>query len=170
VIGPKGGSYSGTLLVRFTAATVLVDGFVGARTAAPAPDGGQVGLFCAGVPLPETASSESWVFGLQQNGTTRSNLALFNASGNQGSVTLQFDVFDGDTGQKVATSAPVTLTPGQWKQYNSVLGLWKLSNAYVRVTRTSGRASWGTYAVLNDGAAPGGGTGDGSFVGMTPGP
>ncbi len=170
IIGPKGGSYSGTLLVRFTAATVLVDGFVGARTSAPAAGGGQYGLFCAGVPLPEAASAESWVFGLQQNGTTRSNLALYNASGNQGSVTLQFDVFDGDSGQKVATSAPVTLSPGQWKQYNAVLKNWQLSNGYVRVTRTSGKAGWGAYGVLNDGATPGAGTGDGSFVGMTPGP
>ena len=85
-------------------------------------------------------------------------------------MTLQFDVFDGETGQKAATSAPVTLSPGQWKQFNSVLTTWKLSSGYVRVTRTTGKAGWGAYAVLNDGSTPGAGTGDGSFVGMTPGP
>jgi hypothetical protein len=170
VIGPKGGSYAGTLLVRFTAATLLVDGFAGARTSAPAPEGGQFGLFCAGVPLPETAAAGSWVFGLQQNGATRSNLALYNASGNQGPVTLQFDVFDGDTGRKAATSPPVALSPGQWKQFNSVLKTWGLSNGYVRVTRISGKAGWGAYGVVNDGGSPGSGTGDGSFVAMTPGP
>jgi hypothetical protein len=122
------------------------------------------------VPLPEAAAAGSWVFGLQQNGATRSNLALYNASGNQGPVTLQFDVFDGDTGRKVASSAPVALSPGQWKQFNSVLKTWGLSNGYVRVTRISGKAGWGAYGVVNDGGSPGSGTGDGSFVAMTPGP
>jgi len=169
-VGPKGRSYSGTLLVRFTSAGATVDGFAGARTAAAAPGGGGYGLFCAGVPLGESAAAEAWIFGLQQNDTTRSNLALLNASGSQGPITLQIDVFDGDSGQSVATGIPVALQPGQWTQFNAFLKGWGLSNGYVRVTRTSGRAGWVAYGVLNDGSAPGAGTSDGSYVVLTPGP
>jgi hypothetical protein len=80
---------------------------------------------------------------------------------------LRYDVFDGFTGVK-AGGASVKLYPGQWMQVNSILRNFGLANGYVRVTRTAGTAPWVAYGILNDGAAPGAGTGDGSYRGMTP--
>jgi hypothetical protein len=166
-VGAEGRDISGTMTVTFSANYATVEGFAGVRTTSPAADGGRYGVYTAAVPLAGTASSDAWVFGLRQNANMRSNLALLNASGNQGSVTLVYDVFDGDTGLKVARSNPVTLGPGQWTQVNTVLKSYGLSNGYVHVLRTDGKAGWVTYGVLNDGAVPGTGTGDGSFLAMT---
>jgi len=166
-VGPAGRDYSGTLLVRFSAGGTTVDGFAGVRTASPAASGGGYGLFSQALLLTETAAAEGWVFGLKQDAETRSNLGLLNASGNQGTITLAYDVFDGETGQKVATSAPISLGPGQWTQVNAVLKRFGIANGYVRVFRTAGTAGWAAYGVLNDGAVPGAGTGDGSYVPMT---
>ena len=91
---------------------------------------------------------------------------MLNASSNLGPVSLRYDVFDGSTGAK-AGGASVQLYPGQWMQVNAILKTFGLANGYVRVTRTAGTAPWVAYGVLNDGAVPGAGTGDGSFIGMT---
>ncbi len=71
------------------------------------------------------------------------------------------------TGTKVATSEPVTLSPGAWMQLNGFLSKWKVENGYVRVERVDGTAPFLAYAVVNDGSVPGKGTGDGSFVEMS---
>jgi uncharacterized repeat protein (TIGR03803 family) len=166
-VGAEGRDISGTLLVTFSLDYVTVEGFAGVRTTSPAPTGGRYGVYSAALLPAATASKEAWVFGLRQDGTARSNLALLNARTNQGPVTLAFDVFDGETGLKVATSRPVTLGPGQWTQLNAVLRSYGLANGYVRVFRTAGTGPWAAYGVLNDGAVPGAGTGDGSFLAMT---
>jgi uncharacterized repeat protein (TIGR03803 family) len=164
--GVKGASYAGPLFVRFTAGGAAVDGYVASRTSAPAAGGGGYGVSYAGVALAETASSSAWVFGLQQDAASRSNLGLLNAATNLGTITLRYDVYDGATGT-MAGGATVSLFPGQWTQVNTILKNYGLANGYVRVTRTAGTAPWVAYGVLNDGAAPGAGTGDGSFIGMT---
>ncbi len=166
-VGAEGRDISGAMTVTFSANYVTAEGFAGVRTTSPAAGGGRYGVYAAAVPLAGTASSDAWVFGLRQDATMRSNLGLLNASGNQGPVTLVYDVFDGDTGTKVARSKPVTLGPGQWTQVNTVLKTYGLSNGYVHVIRTDGKAGWVTYGVLDDGAVPGAGTGDGSFLTMT---
>jgi hypothetical protein len=122
-----------------------------------------------GVTLAESASAAAGVFGLQQNASSRSNFALLNAASNLGPISLRYDVYDGSTGAK-AGGATVKLYPGQWMQVNSILGKFGLANGYVSVTRTAGTAPWVAYGVINDGAVPGAGTGDGSFIGMTPAP
>ncbi|MEO8056533.1 MAG: hypothetical protein ABI768_15335, partial [Acidobacteriota bacterium] len=164
--GAKGASYAGPLFVRFSAGGAAADGYVASRTSAPAPGGGGYGVSYAGVALAETASASAWVFGLQQNAASRSNLGLLNAATNLGTISLRYDVYDGATGT-MAGGATVSLYPGQWAQVNTILKTFGLTNGYVRVTRTAGTAPWVAYGVLNDGSAPGAGTGDGSFIGMT---
>ena len=91
-----------------------------------------------------------------------------NTGAGGGTITLAFEVWNGDTGQKAATSALVTLLPGGWTQFNGVLATTgNISNGYVRVYRVSGTERFIAYGVLNDGSAPGsGGTDDGSYVTM----
>ena len=167
-VGGRGGAYSGALFVTFeTADGRLAPGYAGARTAAPAGDGGAFGLFTPGAGLAECAYEEAWLFGLRQDGVVRTNLALVNAGADGGDITLRYEVFDADTGRKVGTSRDLVLEPGAWLQVDRVLLPYSLREGYVRVSRVSGLERFLAYAVVNDGAAPGGpGTHDGSFVPM----
>ena len=107
---------------------------------------------------------EAVVDGLRQTATTRSNLALFNPSATA-PVSVAYDVHDGATGAKVLSSASVDLPPLGWTQVDRVLLGTGATEAFVRVRRTSPGGTFAAYAVLNDGAAPGERTGDGSYVG-----
>jgi glucose/arabinose dehydrogenase len=159
-IGPRGPQYAGSLRVTFSG-TGSLDPFAGARTAAPAAGGGQYGFFCPAVAANETATGEAWIYGLRQDGLTRSNLALVNAG--PSNVTLTYEVFDGDSGVRNGTSQPLTLLPSAWWQVNGVLSSWGVSNGTVHVTSTSGGTPFLVYGVLNDA-----GTNDGSYVAMSP--
>lgn len=165
-IVPANRDYAGTLAVTFSVDGEPADGWAGARTATAGAGAGRYGLFCA-AQSPNAATGDVWLFGLQQNAGARTNLAFVNAAANLGSVTLRYSVFDGATGTKVATSEPLTLWPGAWTQLNGVLSAWHVENGYVRVERVDGTAPFLAYAVVNDGGAPGKGTGDGSFVEMS---
>ncbi len=79
-------------------------------------------------------------------------------------VSVAYDVHDGATGAKVFSSAPVDLPPLGWSQIDRVLLGAGVTEAFVRVRRTSSAGVFGAYGVLNDGAAPGERTGDGSYV------
>ncbi len=61
---------------------------------------------------------------------------------------------------------PKTVAVHSFKQVNGILGLVApgTSNAYVRVTRTSGNNPFVTYGVINDGGVAGQRSGDGAFV------
>lgn len=168
-LGPRGaGSYAGTLQVYFASpATTLVPGLAGAKTSAAGTGActgkGGFGLFYTAVPTASAASVEAVVDGLRQTATTRSNLALFNPSGTV-PVSVAYDVHDGATGAKVLSSAFVDLPPLGWTQVDRVLLGAGVTEGFVRVRRTSSAGVFGAYGVLNDGAAPGDRTGDGSFV------
>ena len=60
----------------------------------------------------------------------------------------------------------VSLVPGQWAQPPDFFKNSGVANGWVKVTRMAGTAPWITYAVVNDGAAPGERTGDGAYVPM----
>ena len=108
---------------------------------------------------------EAWVFGLQQNATNRSNLAVVNIGNGSDSVTYRLDVYDGDTGRLAGSSPIQSLAPGGWFQVSSVLATYGVSNGYVRVVRLSGSSLIQAYGVVNDGAtSTSGATNDGSFV------
>ena len=110
---------------------------------------------------------EALVDGLQQTATTRSNLALFNPS-SLNAVTVQYEVWDGATGVRALTSAPIELPPLGWTQVDRVLQGAAVTEGFVRVRRTSAGGVFSAYGVLNDGSAPGERTGDGSYVAGVP--
>jgi hypothetical protein len=168
-IGPRGAaSYAGTLSVLFNSvAGGTAPGLAGAKTAAagtgPCEGKGSFGLFYRALPASSGAVVEAVVDGLQQTATTRSNLALFNPSSLH-AVAVQYEVWDGATGVKAFTSAPIELPPLGWTQIDRVLLGAAVTEGYVRVRRTSLGGVFSAYGVLNDGSAPGGRTGDGSYV------
>ena len=165
-IGPKGAaSYAGALQISALRNGGLAWLFVGARTGAPAAGGGQYGLFYRATQVAEAASGEAWVFGLQQNATNRSNLAVVNFGNINVTDSYRVDVYDGDTG-KLAGSPPVRDLPvGGWYQFSPVLASFGVANGYVHVVRTAGSSALYAYGVVNDGAtSQSGATNDGSFV------
>jgi subtilisin family serine protease len=168
-LGPRGAaSYAGTLSVVFTPSVGgPVPGLAGAKTAAAGTgtcEGkGSFGLFYTAIPATSGAVVEAVVDGLQQTATTRSNLALFNPSALD-AVTVHYEIWDGATGAKAFTSAPIELPPLGWTQVDRVLLGAAVTEGTVRVRRTSAGGVFSAYGVLNDGSVAGERTGDGSYV------
>ncbi|HYN41523.1 MAG TPA: hypothetical protein VE129_07105, partial [Thermoanaerobaculia bacterium] len=163
-IGPRGPTYAGALAVAYSSDTSLLVGLSGARTGAPAPGGGQYGLFYTSLSGGESAV-DAWVFGLQQSSAARSNLAIVNAGVFNEPIRVRLEVWNGLTGQKVSEETIGPLAPGQWLQKNAVLG--GVTNGYVHLTVVEGFDAFFAYGVVNDGATSTSGTNDGSFVPMT---
>lgn len=163
---PKGsGSFAGALNAVFMVNGTKDGGFVGARTGAPAPSGGQYGLFYSGVGPSSAAGSDAWVFGLQENSSVRSNVAVVNLGGGDTPITFRIQVYNGDTGQLAGTTSDYTLGPGGWKQLGGLLPMYGATNGYVRVIRASGSSDIVAYGVVNDGASSSSGaTNDGSYI------
>jgi hypothetical protein len=172
-IGPRGAaSYAGTLSAVFTRpGGGPVAGLAGAKTAAAgtgACEGrGSFGLFYAAVPASSGAVVVAVVDGLQPTAATRSNLALWNPSPVD-AVTVTYEVWDGATGVKALSSAPVELPSLGWTQVDRVLASAGVTEGFVRVRRASAGGVFSAYGVLNDGSAPGARTGDGSYVAGVP--
>jgi hypothetical protein len=167
-VGPKGGSYAGALTVLFSAANGLTPGLAGVRTSSPSATGpGRYGLFYAGDPFTNSAR-DAWIYGLQQNASTRTNLAVVNAAVTNTPITIRLEIYSGTTGALVSRQTLAALQPGQWRQYDSVLAQFApgLENGYARLTVVDGDDSFFAYSVLNDGPAPNTGTSDGSYVPM----
>lgn len=163
---------AGTLKVAFTgpqgeAVAPLAGARTGAAAAADCPDGGSYGLFTPALPLSAGAREEAWLVSLAQNATTRANLALLSLGDPGAPLSVRYELVDGASGRAVVQSGPIPLEPLGWMQVDGVLRSPGLSTAFVRVVRVSGTAPFAAYAVLNDGAAPGERTGDGSYVAMT---
>jgi len=128
------------------------------------------------VPFEDAATSEAWIYGLRQDGLVRSNLAFSNVEaigpappGATIPLDLSADVFDGSTGL-LSGSVAVSLDGSipDWKQLNAVLSGFGLSNGYARIRAdASGRRPFVVYGVVNDGAFPGEGTSDGSYLTMS---
>jgi N-acetylglucosamine-6-sulfatase len=144
----------GTLTATFSGAASTSGLFLGARTftADPAGGSGTFGLFYLSTPV---ATDTLTIFGLQQNASQRSNLALVNTSGVP--IALHI-VFLGPTGQSVST-ADIGLGPYGWAQINTPLAGGPASSGIAVVTRTSGTGTFSAYGVLNDAV-----TSDGSFI------
>lgn len=163
-IGPRGPTYAGALSVAYASDTSLLVGLSGARTGAPAPGGGQYGLFYSSLSGGESAV-DAWVYGLQQSAAARSNLALVNAGVFNEPIRVRLEVWNGATGQKVSEETIGPLMPGEWFQKDSVLG--GIANGYVHLTVVEGFDAFFAYGVVNDGATSTSGTNDGSYVPMT---
>lgn len=163
VIGPTGATYAGTVTVSFSASGAAAPGLAGARTSAPG-DGGAYGVFTPAVGLSAGFIGDTWVFGLKQDGSSRSNVAVVNM-GDAGPLTLHVDVYDGATGAVAGRTPSVTLPPGGWAQFGGILATFGVANGYARVVYEDGTGSFFAYGVVNDGATPtSGGTNDGSYV------
>jgi len=174
-IGPAGTNYVGALF-----ATIMADDegvpdgsgiFIGARTSTASTSGGQFGVFYPGVPFePDSiATTSAWVYGLQQNSETRTNLGLACAGlSTEIPNTFRIELFDGAIGAKVNTIEGITLDSQGWIQIGNILSQYApgTSNGYAHVTRTAGKNPFIAYAIVNDGALPGQRTGDGAFLPM----
>jgi len=145
--------------------------YAGARTSTPG-GGGRYGLFYRAVPRPLLATSSRWLYGLQQNSETRSNVALVDATGPEPDRTNTYaiELFDGDTGAKVNTVRGITLESNQWIQINRILADYApgVKQGYAHVAPTGGSRPFIGYAVINDGSKPGERTGDGAFIDSSP--
>jgi hypothetical protein len=143
-----------------------------ARTFSLAPLGGTFGVAYPALPPSAAAVSEAWIYGLKQDSLSRSNLAIAFMSPFQGesaptqtpnSLSLQF--FDGDTGN--IRSLVVLDGTSDWAQFNSPLASSSIRNGYVHIVVPGFVWPFFAYGVVNDGAVPGQGTGDGSYLGMS---
>ena len=164
-IGPPGPTFAGALFA--TVSEGDMSGIViGARTGSPG-GGGQYGVFYNAVPDGLASTGSVWIYGLQQNATNRSNLALVNTGGvDDGDSVFDLDIYDGETGEMVKTVTTGAIPAGGWHQINTILGNHAsgTTQAYVRVRKPSGSNPYLAYGVINDGGAPGERSGDGAFV------
>jgi len=164
-IGPKGGDFAGGLFVRYSGGTGTVAGYSGARTAAASRTGpGGYGLYYPTTPVSRSAAGDAWVYGLVQDASSRSNVAIANVGERGGIIGVRLEVYDGTTGRLAGGSPEVLIAPRGWVQFEGVLAQLGLAQGYVRVVRTQGVDGLAAYGVVNDGPTPGAGTDDGSFV------
>jgi Zn-dependent metalloprotease len=160
---PAGTTVAGPLMV--TSDDGSMNGVsLGVRTATPG-DGGYFGVFNAAIPDSLLSRGSASLFGLQQNDTNRSNLALVNMS-DPGSNPEVFTISLYDQSGTKVNSFDKTINAGQWVQINSILANYAAgtTSGYAVVTRTSSEEPFILYGVVNDGAAPGQRTGDGAFL------
>ncbi|MCM3878100.1 MAG: hypothetical protein NEA02_17010 [Thermoanaerobaculia bacterium] len=128
--------------------------------------GGRFGVFVPAYPGGSEATTSAWLYGLQQNAETRSNVALVNTGSTDASPsTFRIDLFDGATGAK-AGSLVSSVPARSVVQIDRILASYApgTSSGYALVTKISGNNPFLAYAVLNDGAEPGQRSGDGAFV------
>jgi hypothetical protein len=154
---------AGTLRVR-TLEEGIRGAFVGVRVLTRA-EIGRFGVFAPAVPPDAADADQGFLWGLRADAENRSNVAVLNASAETGEdITLQLQVLDGATGRPAGAPLSVTLAPGEWAQPAGFFAASGVSHGDVRIVRVRGSGPWSAYGVVNDGAAPGEGTGDGSFV------
>ncbi|MBL8112721.1 MAG: hypothetical protein JNK60_07530 [Acidobacteria bacterium] len=167
VAGP-GSPVAGSLSLTAVGPGSSLDGvYALARTYTADSSGGTFGLFYDAVPDVDAPEDEATVYGLRSIASgpraARSNLAVvfLPALRTSSSLTLEVEVFDGD-GRPAPVKLEKTLAPGEWYQWNGVLGLAGLADGatgYARVRRVSGDAPFLAYGIVNDAA-----TADGSFL------
>ncbi|MBK9968105.1 MAG: hypothetical protein IPP07_25810 [Holophagales bacterium] len=154
---------AGSVTLRSLAAGRIDDTYLIARTYTRSASGGTFGLFYGGPSEIEAAEEEATVYGLRSvSGDSRSNLAAVHVPGRgDDPIELSVQVY---SAAGVATGAPLvrTLLPGEWTQWNGILGLAGLpdgSYGYARIRRTSGVGAFAAYGVVNDAK-----TSDGSYL------
>jgi len=145
--------------------------YASARTTTRGDAGGQYGVSYASVPQGATPVTTVWIYGLQQNSENRSNLGLLNTGETDGSTnTFRVDLYDGESGLKVATAEGLQIAPRRLLQIGSIFEKYAPATrqGYLLVTRTNGNNPFIAYSVINDGASPGQRTGDGAFLYSSP--
>lgn len=139
------------------------DAYLVARTYTRGASGGTFGLFYDAPSELDAAEDEAAVYGLRSvSGEARSNLAVVHLPG-RGTEPVEVSV-QVYSASGAAAGAPFvkSLAPGEWYQWNGVLGLAGLPDGaygYARVRRTRGAGAFAAYGVVNDAK-----TSDGSFL------
>ena len=156
---PDSGNRGGTL--RVVCNGIPLSEFAVTVRTTTAVANGRAGLAYAGIPVANALTESSYICGLRQNSTDRSNIALQNA-GTQGDLVLRVTVYSGDPANPVTQDLPdITLGPGGFSQISGVLqsnGL-TLTNGFVRISIVSGTSPYYAYGVINDQF-----NSDGSFI------
>ena len=169
-IGPKGPAFAGSLFASIGSGD-LSGVSLAARTSTPG-GGGRYGLFYSSVPNGSASTTSAWIYDLQQDSESRSNLALVNTGEQDGSSsTFQIDLFDGNTGGPVGSITNSTpLSAGNWTQIGTILAQYApgTSQGYAHITLKAGNNPFIVYGVINDGNQPGERTGDGAFLASAP--
>jgi hypothetical protein len=139
------------------------DAYLVARTYTRGASGGSFGLFYDAPSELDAAEEEATVYGLRSvPGEARSNLAVVHLPGRGAEpIEIAVQVY---SAAGVAVGEPLvrTLAPGEWTQWNGVLGLAGLpegSFGYARIRRTAGAGAFTAYGVVNDAK-----TSDGSYL------
>src|SRR5262249_55800515 len=135
---PASGNVGGTLSIEFSGLSSSVDAAASVRTTTPVTTG-RAGLAYTGVPAEELFQDPVYLYGLRQNSSDRSNVAIQNAGQPEdGTVVLRITVFSGNPASPVGFVLPdETLAPGEFRQFSGILqsnGL-NLDQGYVRVER-----------------------------------
>jgi hypothetical protein len=152
--------------------TLLVSGAVAqARTYSPNPNaaaGGTYGLSYPAVAAGARAHASAIVYGLRQDDSVRSNLAIADARiGDSSVVDYAIDVYDAVSGASTPVKTIMrSLAGGQWTQVDSILFDAGVARGWVRVHTSSGASNFVTYGVVNDGPTIGSRTSDGSYLPM----
>lgn len=134
-----------------------------ARTYTRDAKGGSFGLFYGAPSDLETAEESATVYGLRREpGVSRSNLAVVHVPGRENApIAVEIQVY-GALGQPTGEPLSKSLEPGEWYQWNDILGLAGLpegSYGYARIRRVAGTGSFTAYGVVNDAI-----TSDGSYL------
>jgi hypothetical protein len=155
---PASGNRGGVLRVDFTGLSSADAAAATVRTTTALP-GGRAGLAYAA--FGDGIGGASFLCGLRQDASDRSNVALLNAGGpGAGDVVLRLTAFSGDPAAPVTrVLTDVTLAPGAFTQFTEVLKGPGLSRGWIRIDRVSGLAPYYAYATILDQV-----TSDGSFV------
>jgi hypothetical protein len=164
VTDPPGPSFAGALFASDDSGDMR--GISVAARVTTTPAGGRFGVFLSAFPSGTEATTTAWLYGLQQNAETRSNLALVNTGAIDASPsTFRIDLFEGATGT-LTGSLVLTVPARGFTQIDRILAIYAsgTSSGCARVTKISGNNPFIAYAVLNDGAKPGERSGDGAFV------
>jgi PKD repeat protein len=156
-----GRNVGGSLRVRASSGTPASALAVGARTYVPLAPSGSYGLFYPGLTAAQCATGSAFVYGLQENASQRSNLAVVNRGDASDSITLRVTYY-GTNGAVLGAPVDRLLGPGEWFQFGRPLSGLGASAGYAKIERTSGASRFAAYGVLNDNT-----TSDGSYVAMS---
>lgn len=158
---PSGVNAGGSLHVEGPSGATADALAAGARTFTAGPAGGSFGVFYAGLSRNDTASDVAYVYGLQQNGQLRSNVAALNRGDAGDDITLRITFYDA-RGSALPDPEIRSVAPGSWFQLNQPLSARGAAAGSAKVERISGRSRFVTYGVLNDMV-----NSDGSYLPMT---
>ena len=105
------------------------------------------------IPAEQESRSATWLFGLQQNSETRSNLTIVNLGTEPNRFSIE--LFDGKTGMRAGRVEDIVVNAQASFQLNSLMADYTtgVNQGYARVV-PSNTEPFITYAVIIDGARP----------------